>query len=413
MVAIAGRQRRASSPPRHMAPAPPRRASGRRSGPLARTVAGTAAVAATIAATTTVLSIDARPSERVPRQTTPVVAAGAAPGCVAPASVARRAGLVLVVGLPGVTRPDDPLIDELVAVGVGGVMLRGENLQSTRQARALVAALRDRLGSHLLVAVDEEGGRVTSLRALGGTAASARRLGKAGPEAARTAGEKVGEVAASVGIDWILGPVVDLDDGPAGGVIGDRAFGDDPDDVTEATRAYVEGLRDSGLRVTLKHFPGHGRADSEPHAGTTADHRSRSDLIRTDLVPFDALIDDGAEAVMVGHVIYPEIWGRVPASLTPGAYELLRARGFDGVAVTDALGMGAVYNDWDFDESPAMALTAGADALLVTQGDRVEELRDGIVTAVRGGDLDERRLDEAVRRVLDLRDEDPTGIVCP
>jgi len=226
-------------------------------------------------------------------------------------------------------------------------------------------------------------------------------------------GLRPGGVAMSIGIDWILGPVVDLDDGPAGGVIGDRSFGGDPDDVTDVARAYVDGLRESGLRVTLKHFPGHGRADSEPHAGTTADHRSMRDLIRTDLVPFDALIDDGAEAVMVGHVIYPEIWGRVPASLTPGAYELLRERGFEGVAVTDALGMGAVYNDWKFDESPAMALTAGADALLATQGDRVEELRDGIVTAVQAGDLDERRLDEAVRRVLDLRDEDPTGIVCP
>lgn len=412
MAAIAGK-RRASSPPRHMAPFPPRRAAGRRSRPLARTVAGTAAVAAAVAATTVVLSIDRPPSGRVPPRTTPVVAAGAAPGCAAPASVARRAGLVLVVGLPGVTRPDDPLIDVLEAVGVGGVMLRGENLRSTRQARTLVTALRDRLGRRVLVAVDEEGGRVTSLRALGGTAASARRLGRAGPKAARAAGEKVGEVATSVGIDWIFGPVVDLDDGPAGGVIGDRSFGGDPDDVTEVARAYVEGLRDSGLRVTLKHFPGHGRADSEPHAGTTADHRSKSDLIRADLVPFDALIDDGADAVMVGHVIYPEIWGRVPASLTPGTYELLRDRGFEGVAITDALGMGAVYNDWGFDESPAMALAAGADAVLATQGDRVEDLRDGIVAAVRAGDLDERRLNEAVRRVLDLRDEDPTGIVCP
>ncbi|MGQ0434390.1 MAG: glycoside hydrolase family 3 N-terminal domain-containing protein [Microthrixaceae bacterium] len=378
-----------------------------------RTIAGTAAIAAAVTATTTVLSLNPRPTERAQASTTPAVAAGAAPACIAPASVARRAGLVLVVGLPGVTRPDDPLLDVLESMGVGGVMLRSENLQSTRQARTLVTALRDRLGQHVLVAVDEEGGRVTSLRALGGTTASARRLGKAGAKAARTAGEKVGEVASSVGIDWILGPVIDLDDGPAGGVIGDRSFGGDPDDVTDATRAYIAGLRSSGLRVTLKHFPGHGRADSEPHAGTTADHRSKSDLIRTDLVPFDALIDDGAEAVMVGHVIYPEIWGRVPASLTPGAYELLRARGFEGVAVTDALGMGAVYNDWDFDESPAMALAAGADALLVTQGDRVEELRDSIVTAVSSGDLDERRLDEAVRRVLDLRDEDPTGIVCP
>lgn len=320
--------------------------------------------------------------------------------------------MVLVVGLPGVTDADHPLVDELADVGVGGVMLRDENLTGLRQSTRLVEGLRDRLGEHLLVALDEEGGRVTSLRALGDRTPSARRLGRSGAKAARTAGDDLGELAESIGVDWVFAPVVDLDSGPASGVIGDRSFGDDPDDVAEVAGAFADGLRRAGVAVTIKHFPGHGAADADPHTGMAVDDRSRQEIVDEDLVPFEALIDDGAEAVMLSHVTYPRLWGSTPASLAPGAYRLLREQGFDGVAITDALGMGAVYNRWGFGSSPALALAAGADAVLAAQGDRVVELRDGIVGAVLTARLTEERLDEAVGRVLSLRGEDPSGIIC-
>lgn len=344
----------------------------------------------------------------------PVAGAEAAtgPDCVGGATLQERAAMTLVVGLPGVTDADDPVVDLVARIGVGGVMLRDENLISRRQAAEMVDGLRDRLGDHLLVAVDEEGGRVTSLRALGDSTPSARRLGRSGATAAREAGAELGELARSIGIDWIFAPVLDLDAGPAGGVIGDRSFGDDPEEVAALAGAFADGLRSAGLAITLKHFPGHGATDDDPHAGAAVDHRTRRQLLAKDIRPFDELVDDGAEAVMVGHVTYPRVWGTFPASLTPDAYELLRARGFDGVAVTDAMGMGAVYNRWGFGAGPARALAAGADAVLVNQGDRVLELRDGIVLAVLGGRLAETRVDEAVARVLALRGQDPAGILC-
>jgi beta-N-acetylhexosaminidase len=327
-------------------------------------------------------------------------------------SVAARAGLVLVVGLPGVTAPDDPLVDRLAEIGVGGVMLRDDNVVDTDQVEELVDGLRDRLGEDVLVALDEEGGRVTSLRALGDETPSARRLGRDGPEAAAAAGAELGALLRSIGIDWIFAPVVDLDDGPWDGVIGDRSYGADPDDVAEAAGAFADELQDAGIAVTAKHFPGHG-GEGDPHLGVTTDLTTRGALVRNDLVPFEALIADGAEAVMVGHVSYPLVWGSLPASLEPGAYAMLRSRGFDGLAVTDALGMGAVHSQWGFDVAPAMALAAGADVALVNQGHRIDELVDGLVAAVERGDLSEARLDEAATRVLALRGQDPTGIICP
>lgn len=320
--------------------------------------------------------------------------------------------MVLVVGLPGVTAADDPLVDRLAALGVGGVMLRDDNIVEEQQVRDLVTGLRARLGADLLVAVDDEGGRVSSMAALDQSVTSARRLGQRGVEAAHDAGQALGDLAASVGIDWVFAPVLDLDDGPASGVIGDRSFGADPDQVAATAGAFARGIHDTGLAVTAKHFPGHGGA-GDPHRGDTIDDTTLDGLRAEDLVPFQALVEDGAEAVMIGHVIYPRVWGDLPASLEPGAYEVLREIGFEGVAITDALGMGAVHARFGFDRAPAMAVAAGADAVLVTQGDQVEVLHRGLVEAVHEGRLDEARLDEAVGRVLALRGQAPDGVVCP
>jgi beta-N-acetylhexosaminidase len=328
------------------------------------------------------------------------------------ATLEQRAALTLVLALPGVTTPDHPLVERLAGTGIGGVMLRDENLRDLGQAQALVQGLRDRLGPDLLVAVDEEGGRVTSLRALGDDTPSARRLGRDGPDAAAREGAELGALLRSVGIDWIFAPVLDLDGGPAGGLIGDRSFGTDPAVVTAAASAFARSLRAEGVAVTLKHFPGSLGA-GDPHLGDSASDATMAQLDATTLPPFWALADEGAEAVMVGHVTYPEVWGDRPASLEPGAYALLRSKGFDGVIVTDALGMGTVHSRWGFDVAPAMALAAGADAALVNQGEQVEVLIDGIVAAVDRGELTEARIDEAAGRVLDLHGRDSDTLLCP
>jgi beta-N-acetylhexosaminidase len=333
------------------------------------------------------------------------------PTCTA-APVERRVGLTLVVALPGVTTADDPLVDAAAEVGIAGVMLRQDNLRSIDQARALVDGLRARLGPELLVSVDDEGGRVTALDALAPGGPSARRLGREGSAASEAAVAELGRVVASFGADWVMAPVADLDGGPAGGLIGDRSFGADPAIVAEAATAFARGLRAAGVAVTAKHFPGHG-GEGDPHTGGAVDPSTLEALAASDLIPFRALFELGAEVAMVGHVTYPALWGDLPASLVPGAYELLRSEGFEGVAITDALGMGAVHARFGFDLAPAMAVAAGADLVLVNQGEQVRTLRDGLLAALSEGRLTEARLDDAVRRVLALRGEDPAGIVCP
>jgi beta-N-acetylhexosaminidase len=239
---------------------------------------------------------------------------------------------------------------------------------------------------------------------------SARRLGDAGPDAARDAGRRLGATLSALDVDVALAPVADLDSGPAGGVIGDRSFGTDPAAVAADATAFAAGLREAGVAPTAKHFPGHaGAADS--HRGPVTVDRTVGALEAADLVPFSALVEDDVPLVMLGHVAYTGL-GDLPASVNPAAYRLLRNTGFTGVAVTDSLGMGAINLRGPFPEAAVRAILAGADLALATDGSHARAMRDELVAAVRVGRLPESRLDEAVTRVLRLRGDDPATMVC-
>lgn len=339
-------------------------------------------------------------------------ASGGRDDCEA-APLEERAGQVLIVGLPGVTAGDDPLVDEVVDVGVGGVLLTDTNVQAQGQVRALVRALRRASGRPLLVTTDEEPGRVSSFGALLGRTSSARTLAARGePDDMRELARDLGEELAALGVDVDLAPVVDVDGGPARGIIGDRAFSGDPDTVTEYGLAFAEGLAAAGVHPTAKHFPGHGLSDVDSHLRLGSVDAPLRVLLEEEIPPFAALIEAGVPLVMVNHVAYDALDPNLPASLAAPTYELLRDQGFEGVAITDSVGMGAVHQHWDFDHSVVMAIAAGADAVLVTDGTFSRAMRDALVSAVRSGELDEDRLNEAAGRMLALKGEDAESVVC-
>jgi beta-N-acetylhexosaminidase len=351
--------------------------------------------------------------EGIPARSESVSAEGNLGDCAA-APLEERAGQVLVVGLPEVTTGDEPLVDEVAAVGVGGVLITQTNVESEWQVRGLIRALRRASERPLLVATDEEPGRVSSFRALIGSTSSARTLARRGDRReTRRFARDLGEELSALGIDVDLAPVVDVDGGPAGGIIGDRSFSGDTDTVTEYGLAFSEGLTAAGVHPTAKHFPGHGRSpvDSQLRLGSV--DATREDLAEEDLPPFVAQIEAGVPLVMTNHVAYEALDPELPASLAAPTYELLRDLGFEGVAITDSVGMGAVHQHWDFPRSAVMAIAAGADAVLATDGSFARVMRDSLVAAVASGELDKDRLDEAVSRMLTLKGEDPASMVCP
>lgn len=327
-----------------------------------------------------------------------------------PAPLETRAGTVLVVGIGEATAADDPLAREVSALGLGGVILFGANVVGESQVRALVDGLRRQSPHGLLVSVDEEGGRVSRLKPIIGPTPSARRLGqRPRPEIVATAAER-GTTLDDLGFDLILAPVVDADGGAANGAIGDRSFASMPTEAGRHAGAYVEGLLQAGVAATVKHFPGQGGLD-DSHDGTVVFDAPLDEVEATAAAGFGPALEAGAPAVMMSHVTFPAL-GPLPASLEPAAYRLLRSLGFDGVAVTDAINMSAVTDQWSLPEAAVMALGAGADLVVATPGRQATSMRDALVAAVGDGRLPEHRLDEAVARVLALRGEDPATMVC-
>jgi beta-N-acetylhexosaminidase len=373
-------------------------------------------VSATLAAAVVLpmaLLASSRPTPApAPLAVTPVAATEAPAPCV-PAPLDTRAGAVLMVGLPGVTSADDPAAIAVTDLGVSGIFLAASNVRTADQVRELVGGLRARSPRPIVVTTDAESGRVSVLRSVVGDGPSPRRLARQDtPAQVQAFATELGTRLRDVGVDLDLAPVLDLDDGPSSGIIGDRSFGSDPDTVVTYATAFQAGLSAAGVTSAVKHFPGQGRSGADTHVRRAVVDTAVADLTAHDLVPFQRLIDAGAPVVMMNHLDYTDLGADVPASLSPDAYALLRSMGFSGAAITDSLGMGAVNTRWDFPEAAVRAIVAGADAAFATDGRQAQRMRAALVAAVRSGRLPEQRLNEAATRMARLTKSDPAALTC-
>jgi beta-N-acetylhexosaminidase len=325
----------------------------------------------------------------------------------------ERAAEVLVVGLPGVTESSDDVVAQVLATHVGGILITEPNVRSSAQVGQLISDIKARAGRALVVATGEESGRVSTFRSLFGRDPSARVLAsRDGPDGVQRLARDIGSKLAAVGITLDLAPVVDLDGGPASGLIGDRSFSADPGRAGAYGLAWAKGLTAAGVTPTAKHFPGHGRATGDSHLELPKVATPLAELQATDLRPFATLIAAGVPAILLDHVAYSALDPELPASLAPGAYALLRDMGFQGVAITDSVGMGAVNLRWGFGEAAVRSIAAGADAVLTTDGTQAPVMRDAIVAAVRSGRIPEARLNEAAGRITALAGGDPHAFSC-
>jgi beta-N-acetylhexosaminidase len=263
------------------------------------------------------------------------------------------------------------------------------------------------------MSTDEESGRVAVTREIVGAGPSPRRLARQRtPEQVREFATEIGTRLKEVGVDRDLAPLLDLDDGPSGGIVGDRSFSADPQKAAEYGIAFSQGLTDAGVTPTVKHFPGQGRSRTDTHAEGAVVDATVEELRTTDLLPFQKAIDAGIPVVMLNHLGYSALDADLPASLSPKAYALLREMGFEGVAMTDSLGMGAVNLRWDFPEAAVRAIEAGADVALATDGNQAQRMRDALVEAVKTGRLPEERLSEAAARATALAGGDARALTC-
>lgn len=255
---------------------------------------------------------------------------------------------------------------------VGGVILFTRNYRDHEQLKALCDDILGVRDPRLLLAVDHEGGRVQRFRVGFSRVPAMRTLGNrygedavAALEDARAYGLTIGRELSAFGIDLCFAPVLDLDHGVSA-IIGDRAFSDRSEIVVELAREFRAGLNAAGMAATGKHFPGHGAVRADSHVELPVDRRHEAELRGFDLLPFQALIADGIESIMMAHVRYTAL-DETPASLSrKWIRDILRKElGFGGVVFCDDLSMGGAAVAGSMEERARMALTAGCDMLPV------------------------------------------------
>jgi len=296
----------------------------------------------------------------------------------------------------------------VAAYPVGGVVLFAYNITGPEQLRAFTDSLHA-LPCHPLVAIDEEGGRVARIAANPAFDvphyASMSAVGQSGnPEKAYACGQAIGRYLADYGIDVDFAPVADVNTNPANPVIGKRAFSENPETAAAMVVRFLEGLQEAGVLGCLKHFPGHGDTRTDSHYGYAQSGKTWEEMLDCELVPFKAGIAAGAPMVMSAHISAPAVTGTdVPSTLSPLMLtEKLRGElGFEGVIVTDGLGMGAITRQYSSAEAAVKALQAGADILLLPEN--FFDAFDAVLAAVEDGTLTSERIDRSVRRILRMR----------
>nr|WP_202502199.1 glycoside hydrolase family 3 protein [Streptomyces sp. SID5785] len=267
------------------------------------------------------------------------------------------------------------------------------------------AGLRQDSRVPLLISTDQEHGIVARVGKPATLLPGAMALGAGGSRAdARTAGQIGGAELRAVGIRQDYAPDADVNINPANPVIGVRSFGADPKAVAGMVAAQVKGYQSAHIASTAKHFPGHGDTVDDSHAKLPYIHHTREQWNTLDKPPFVAAIAAGIDSIMTAHIVVPALDpAEDPATLShPILTGILREElGYDGVVVTDSLGMEGVRTKYGDERVPVLALKAGVDQLL--NPPNLSVAWHAVLDAVRGGELTEERLDTSILRILRLK----------
>ncbi|MBK5942287.1 beta-N-acetylhexosaminidase [Halorhodospira halophila] len=286
----------------------------------------------------------------------------------------------LMIGIEGVELPAQSR-ELLRHPAVGGVVLFARNFQNVQQLHDLTRDIHAVREPPLLIAVDQEGGRVQRFRE-GFTplppASWLGRLNDLDPHQARLTAQRTAWVMAAelraCGVDLSFAPVLDLDGGISP-VIGARALHGDPATVARLGHAWMRGMRQAGMAAVGKHFPGHGSVEADSHVALPCDGRPLAEIARRDLVPFQRLAAAGLPGIMAAHVVYPEVDDRPAGFSRRWIGDILRRRvGFLGAVFSDDLGMRGAETAGTMLERVDACLGAGCDAALVCDPPQAEAL---------------------------------------
>lgn len=318
-----------------------------------------------------------------------------------------------LTGSTPATQADSLLEQAYQKYPVGGFIYMAPNIENPTQLSEMTSSIQkysiDNLGIPIFQAVDEEGGSVAriasnpkfsvktfdSMQSIGQT----EDLSKA-----YEVGASIGSYLSEYGLNFDFAPVLDVLSNPDNQVVKTRAFGSDPQLVSDMTQKVTEGLISQKIQYSLKHFPGHGSTLGDTHDGFAFTDKTLDELMACELIPFADAITKGADCVMVGHISVPKVIGdNTPSSLSKVMItDVLRHRlNFNGVVITDALNMKAIQEEYTSGEAAVKSFLAGTDLLLMPAD--FKSAYNAMLTAVTDHTISEERLNESVLRILKLK----------
>lgn len=311
-----------------------------------------------------------------------------------------------ITGIDVVTAAGDTTESALEQYPVGGIVYFAQNMESKDQIKEMIDNSQSYSKVGLFISTDEEGGMVNRLMNTVGTTYidSMYNYKDEGTQKAHDNAYTIASDMAALGFNMDFAPVADVWSNPDNTVIGERAYSDDYSQAAELVGSAVKGFEDGGVMCTLKHFPGHGDTAEDSHYSSAYVRRTKDEIMADEMQPFTAGIDAGAEFVMVGHLIVPDI-DELPATLSYKiTTEMLRNEmHFEGIAITDSLAMSSIADNYGVGESAVMSIKAGIDMLLDPTD--IDTAIDAVVQAVESGDITEDRIDDSVRKILALKEK--------
>lgn len=327
-----------------------------------------------------------------------------------------KIGQRFVYRLPGITRLTDEIADFLVDCRAGGVVLFGYNVRTPEQVAELNHDLQDlatRKGlPPFIISVDEEGGQVSRMPAIGQEliAPSPMAQAIAGPEAVQACSGVTARRLRRLGFNLNFAPSLDINNNPANPVIGTRSYGEDPQKVAELSALAIEAYRQYGLSSCAKHFPGHGDTNIDSHFGLPVVEKSLEELLDFELIPFKRAIAAKVPAIMTAHILYPLVEkGGLPATFSRTFLTgLLREQfGFEGLIFTDALDMRAITGRYGLGKACIAALQAGVDVGLSFSMALAEQRAafEEVVAAAEAGQFDLAEMDASLARLEKWREQ--------
>lgn len=325
----------------------------------------------------------------------------------------EKIGQRLVIGFPG-TEIDAELEELIRTYKVGNFILFKHNIKDSSHLKNLCSSLQELtqkyIGHSAFITVDQEGGMVTRLgedcvNIPGAMALSAHNS----EDEIYKAGKITGEQLKTLGINFNLAPVADINSNMDNPVIGVRSYGDEPLLVAKYSTAMMKGLLDGGVLASAKHFPGHGDTNVDSHLGLPRVNKTLEEIKQCELVPFQALINAGIPAITTSHIVFPALdVNELPATMSRDIITglLKEALGFKGLVISDCMEMSAIQKYYGTIEGIKNAINAGVDLIFISHTMQLaREASDVLTKMLECGELSMEEMENSVEKILEYKEK--------